>query len=124
MFFFEEVLPILIGLIVVGYGLGFMAFRVGLIDSLPLIAERPMHEREDYKKVRKYLLEKVYEASGTRQLNERSTKRVEGAAEKVMQAFYDQHPSVEVHLPSLICGSTHIDFRSNIRIKDILNRSD
>lgn len=123
MFFFEEILPILIGVIVVGYGVGYFAFKSGLIDSLPLVMERPMHEREDYKKVRRYLLEKVYEASGTRFLNERSVKRIEGAAEKVMQAFYDRHPSVEVHLPSLICGSTHIDFRSNIRIKDILERS-
>lgn len=82
--------------------------------------ERPLRERRDYVRVCNILLSHIHQISGYDELPDSTLHRVEGAAEKVMMAFYDKHASVEVYLPALVCGKKQVDFRYRILLQDVL----
>lgn len=120
MYWLNHFLPVLGGFFVLVYVMGFVAFQLGYIDRFLFLGERPIRERRDYIRICDILFDQIHQMSGYDQLPESTLDRVEGAAEKVMWAFYDKHSSVEVYLPALVCGYKQVDFRYKIRLADVV----
>lgn len=122
MYWFNHFLPVLAGFFLIVYVMGFIAYQLGYIDRYLFLRERPLRERRDYIRICDILFHQIHLISGYDQLPKATLNRVEGAAEKVMLAFYDKHSSVEVYLPALVCGRKQIDFQYKIRLADVVRR--
>lgn len=120
MYWLNHFLPVLLGFFVLVYLMGFIAYQLGYIDRFLFLRERPLRERRDYVRICDILFDQIHQISGYDYLPNSTQNRVEGAAEKVMLAFYDKHSSVEVYLPALVCGKKQVDFRYKIRLVDVV----
>ena len=120
MYWVNHFLPVMGGFILMLYLMGFMAYQLGFIDKYPMMPERPLRERRDYLRIQEILMGQVGQLSGYEELPKTTISRVDGAAEKVLLAFYDKHASVEVYLPALVCGKKQVDFRYRILLKDVV----
>jgi len=120
LYWLNHFIPVLIGFVIMLYGMGYMAYQMGYIDRFLFSKERPIRERRDYLRVLEILLSQIRQVAGYDHIPEQTMKRIEGATEKVLLAFYDKHNSVEVYLPALVCGVKQVDFRYRIRFKDVI----
>lgn len=120
MYWLNHFLPVLLGFFLLVYLMGFIAYQLGYIDRFLFLRERPLRERRDYVRICDMLYDQIHQISGYDHLPDATQNRVEGAAEKVMLAFYDKHSSVEVYLPALVCGKKQVDFRYKIRLSEVV----